>query len=432
MKLSTFQIVFLGAFVFFAITGVIAFATFQSSGSGDLPPMTVWGTLPNEAMVTFLKSDAVASLELQLTYVQKSEETFSSDFTEALARGAAPDIVIVPDSYFLSMKNKLMPISEKSLPLRDFKDAFIEAGELFVRSTGIYGVPVAVDPLVMYWNRSLYGGAGISTPPRSWDEFFVLAPKFNQYDDSKNITQTIVSLGEFVNISHAKSILATLIFQGGNSIVRETPDGFESILPFGGNNLTPPAESALLFYTEFANSAKPVYSWNKALPNSQDAFVSGTSATYFGLASELPTLRRRNPNLNFDVAVMPQVKGSASKVTYGRVYALSIPRLAANPIASFEVVKLLASEQANIAFSEALNLPPVRRTLLTEAPSNAYFSIFYSSALISRGWLDPSPRETAVVFKDMVESVNSGKERISAAISRAQELMRVIIDRLGK
>ncbi len=50
MKLSTFQVIFLGAFVFFAIAGVITFATFQSSGTGDLPPVTIWGTLPNVAI----------------------------------------------------------------------------------------------------------------------------------------------------------------------------------------------------------------------------------------------------------------------------------------------------------------------------------------------------------------------------------------------
>ncbi len=432
MKLSTFQVIFLGAFVFFAIAGVITFATFQSSGTGDLPPVTIWGTLPNVAIEQFLKSDAVASFDLQITYVQKSEETFSNELTEALARGTSPDLIILSDPYFLSLRNKLLPISEKSLPLRSFKDSFIEAGELFVSSAGIYAVPIAVDPMLMYWNRGLYGSAGISTPPRSWDEFFTLAQKFNQYDDNGNILQTIAPLGEFVNVQYAKSLLATLILQGGNSIIREGGSGLESVLSFSGSGLTPPAESALLFYTEFANPSKPVYSWNKSLPNSTDAFVSGVSGTYFGLASELLSLRRRNPNLNFDIALMPQVKGATTKLTYGKVYALAIPRLAPNPTASFEVLKILAGESANAALAESLNLPPVHRSLLSTPPSDAYLSTFYSSALVSRAWLDPSPKETSVVFRDMVESVNSGKERISAAISRAQELLRVIIDRLGK
>jgi hypothetical protein len=69
--------------------------------------------------------------------------------------------------------------------------------------------------------------------------------------------------------------------------------------------------------------------------------------------------------------------------------------------------------------SDLSGLPPARRDILAVRPENPYQSVFYRSALISSVWLDPNQVETELIFKDLVESVTSGRERLSEAISRA-------------
>ena len=54
---------------------------------------------------------------------------------------------------------------------RDFKNTYIEEGELYLAANGILGLPITVDPMVMYWNRDIFSSAAIAAPPSYWDEF---------------------------------------------------------------------------------------------------------------------------------------------------------------------------------------------------------------------------------------------------------------------
>ena len=65
-------------------------------------------------------------------------------------------------------------------------------------------------------------------------------------------------------------------------------------------------------------------------------------------------------------------------------------------------------------------LPPARRDLLSTKPTDAYGALFYGEALKSRGWLDPDYWFTSSVFKEMVESVSSGKARPSEAVEKME------------
>ena len=56
--------------------------------------------------------------------------------------------------------------------------------------------------------------------------------------------------------------------------------------------------------------------------------------------------------------------------------------------------------------------------------------LFYKSALISKAFLDPDTERTDIIFKDLIERIVSGRERISQASRRAVvELNALIIDR---
>ncbi len=60
------------------------------------------------------------------------------------------------------------------------------------------------------------------------------------------------------------------------------------------------------FYTRFARPDNTLYSWNRSFSSDRDRFVSGDLALYFGYGSEGKELERLNPNLNFDIAEVPQ------------------------------------------------------------------------------------------------------------------------------
>lgn len=404
----------------FLLAGVAAFALYRGGGAKALPTVVIWGTLSSRTMVDFSQDPGLQKAGVKFDYVEKSPAVFEKDFVEALASGQPPDILIFPHDLLLKHQNKLAVIPFKTLPERQFKDSFIESGEIFLTPEGALGIPVLVDPLVMYFNRNMLSGKGIATPPKYWDEFFTIAPKFNEKNNAGNLKKTIVALGETSNIANFKEIFSALILQAGSPITFiEVGGKLSSALARNSGFENIPAEAALRFYTEFSNPVKPVFSWNKSMLNSRDAFVAEELGTYFGLSSELNLLRARNPNLNFDVTTLPQIRDGKTRVTYGRIYGLVIPKSGKNISAAFTVASEIASVGSLQNLSELSGLSSSRRALLSIPPESPYQSVFYDSAIMTKVWRDPSPSETYIIFKDMVESVISGKARLSEAVGRA-------------
>ena len=194
----------------------------------------------------------------------------------------------------------------------------------------------------------------------------------------------------------------------------------------GANNA---GVSALNFYTQFSNPLGLTYSWNKSLPNSRDAFLAGDLAIYFGFASELSELRARNPNLYFDVAAFPQPKGAKKSVTFGKLYGAAVMKSSKDIANSARIAFLLTSNQALRGFSQKSGWPTVRRDLLSAKPTDAFGALFYDSALKSRGWLDPDYWATSAAFKEMIESVSSGKARPSEAVGKMEQEINKLIAR---
>lgn len=428
--MTSFQIGIIAVFVIFAVIGVLAFSGIGGIGGNDneIGKVQIWGTVPQELMDAMFND---INIEIDnfvgVNYTEKDKNTYNNEFVEALASGTGPDLFLLPHDGIVRHKDKIIELSYKSFSEREFKNTFIEEGELYLTEMGILGLPFIIDPLVMYWNRDIFQTAGIANSPQYWDELFVLSPKITQRDLASNITRSFVALGEFDNIENAKEILSAFIIQSGNPIVAFVDGELKSVIKEKFGFATSPAESAVRFYTEFSNPVKSVYSWNRSLSNSKQLFASGDLAIYFGFASELSSIIRANPNLNFDVSLLPQLRDSNRRVTYGEMSAFAVPRASRNPTGAF-IVGIMLTDIVNIsAFSSAMGLPPVRRDLLSREPSGAFTSVFYDSALVSNAWLEPDSVEADDIFQNMVESVTSGRARLGEAIDMANEELNLLL-----
>lgn len=420
--MSKFQLILTGIFAIFIIVGVLFFAT--SRGGNNLPTanVTVWGTFDEAIFLSALDSSPTGQDDsINITYVQKEESSFDQELIEALASSTGPDIILISQDAILKHQNKLFAIPFETYSERTFRDLFIESGELSIFPEGIYSIPVLSDPVVMYWNRTMFNNANLSRPPIYWNEFFGLSEKMTKKDETFGIEKSAVSLGEYLNIKNAKEILSMLINQAGNPIVQKSGSNLSSVLdqkPAEAQGVLP-AVAALNFYVEFSNPVKPFYSWNRSLPEAQDVFLSGDLALYFGFASELYDIRQKNPNLNFDIAHVPQSLNTRKVQTYGDIYSLAITKNSKDISGALRTIISLTSKETAGIFSSFTGLPPVRRDLLAEAQTDPYLSIFYDSALHSWTWLDPDKELSENIFKNMIENVTSGRMRTTEAIGRA-------------
>jgi ABC-type glycerol-3-phosphate transport system substrate-binding protein len=418
-------------FALLAFVALFIIATFSGNTTQAVGSVTIWGPLSEGVMNPVIQEVQVSSNELRDTeYVFVPEDELIPQLVEAIATGTGPDMVLFPASAFIAHQDKLIPIPYRTISRRTFQDTFIESGEVFLRDEGVFGIPFYIDPYVLYWNRTLFSEAGVARAPRYWDEVADIAPRLSKKTEAGTLLQSAIALGEWDNVRGAKDILVSLITGLGGSVVDDASNGaLVATLSRRGSGNVLASESALRFYTEFADPNQTVFSWNRAQPDNRDAFVGGLLAMYLGRASELRSIRESNPNLNFDIAPYPYARDGSVTVP-AHVYALAIPRGSRNPNGAVLVAQILSASGAQNTLKTETGLPSVRRDELALAPDNPYESIFRDAALNGHIFKDPDAEETDRILKRMVESVTSGRARLSEAIFNAQSELERVVNRV--
>ena len=426
-----FQTILLAFFGVMAVVGLIAFSKTPTKKSDSAIAeaqgnVEIWGSFPDSGGLSKMINDFNDTYKgsFSISYQYHDPKTFDSDIVEALASGKGPDVLLLPDDLILRHSDKIDMIPYSSVPPGVFSANFIQAAEIYMRDDGLVALPFAIDPIVMYWNRDIFTNASITQPPQYWDEFLTMTPKLTkQNSKTSDITQSAIAFGEFVNVDHAKDILAMLFLQVGNPIVKfiKGHPVAEVAVTNDSNKFVVDQDvvSALRFFMDFSNPVKSIYTWSRAKSNSQDEFINGNLAVLFDFASAYNNIAEKNPHLNFAVAQVPQPRGTKAEVTFARVHGLAVLKSSRNKKTAFIAVqRLLVDKNAAKDFASAYNLPPVRRDLLANKPNDAALAVFYDAAIRSRTWLDPKPETTDKAFKNMVESISSGRQDVDAAVSQ--------------
>ncbi len=430
--MSTFQIILLCAFGACIGAGVIAFALYRGGSGQQTPAITIWGTADQTLMDSFINK--AVGTKANIYYVQKKAATFATDLISAVATGKGPDAILGTQAELFSNRALLTTIPYTSYAESTFQSTYITEAQLFLQPQGILAIPLGVDPLVMYWNKVILSNAGIVGAPTTWSQLTALVPKLTVADKAYNVTQSTVGMGDYVNVLNAKAIISLLMMQAGNFIV--APDSstgdFTPIIGLN-NTYTNEAANALTFYTQFANPTSPVYTWNRALPNSQDLFVANQLALYFGFASEYQTLAERNPNLDFDVAIVPQLDKNATagavtpNLTFGNIYGLAVLRSSTNGATAVSDIYSLTTQAAAASWTSLSGLAPVRLDSMAADPASPTAPIFNQSALWARGWNDPNAVATDKIFQTMVDSITSGQQDPAGAVATAQSQFGTVV-----
>ncbi|MDP1689859.1 MAG: extracellular solute-binding protein [bacterium] len=435
MKISLFQGILMGVFIIGALIGLFVFATYTSKNSSNaIGPVLIWGTLPKEDMNTVLSSVARTEIGLKnITYIEKDPATIVTDLSAAIATGAAPDLVLDSQENLHALAKFIAPISLATLPMRTFQNTFVEEGSIFLApgEAGYYGVPFLVDPLVLFSNRSILSSSGIAKPPSTWEALVGLVPSVARLTPTRQITRGLIALGTYNNVHSARGILSTLFLQTGVQLSSSFSNNGALIANLGGavpaSGAAPPGRAVLGFYTQFADPSKVSYTWNVSLPDSERMFLTGDLALYIGYASRARFLQQANPNLNFDIAPLPQPATARVKSVYGLMYALMIPRGAKNATGAYAAAVLLTSAAEQAAAATHTGLAPAVLSQLAVVPADPIAAVTYAEALYSKGWLSPSAASTDAVFSSMINNVITGRSTLNAALISAERSLSALL-----
>ncbi len=365
-------------------------------------------------------------------YTQMNPDTYEQDLVEALASGKTPDIIMFRSSWLAKHGNKISPLPETIMTLRNFQETFPDVATVdFVRQPAdkIYALPVWTDVLAMFYNKDLFNTAGIATPPKTWDDFIKTVQKLSGKDKFGNLTKSGAAIGIANNVNNAADILSLLMLQAGTKMISD--DGTEAAFDRSitvGNSTYKPGESALRFYTDFANPKSNAYTWNDKLPNSFDAFTLGQTAIIFDYAVNIPRIKQKAPNLRLGIALVPQLANATKAVNYADFWGYSVPMVSKNPEAAWNFLVFLTSKDINKYFSNAVLRPASRRDVLSEEQALPDLGIFADSILSATNWYRVDPKAIDNIFKDMINSVVLGgvkpADAISDAAARITSLMR--------
>jgi hypothetical protein len=227
----------------------------------------------------------------------------------------------------------------------------------------------------------------------------------------------VVALGEFNNVRNSFGVMSMLLTQAGSGGVVESERGYEIKLQESIAGAINPLRTAIEFYTRFSQPANSYYSWNRSLPQDRAAFVGEDLVFYFGYASEAREIERLNPNLNFDIAEVPQGAAASVRRTYGQFYGLALLRSSDNSNAAYAVMAQLNSPQQATDIAVNSGLAPVSRQAISAGSNDTYGRIAFASAGIAYGWLNPDVSTTNQIFATMSSDVNQNRRTIDQSVN---------------
>ncbi len=426
MKLRPFElalVVVFGTLFFLALILLRTYTPEADPNASSLEAgVSIWGTVPEAAFLDVLKQISVTDPNYKnVTYRYISPEKFDNVFVNALADQTAPDLLFLAHESLVEHRNRLQSINYDSFPMRDFRSLYIDGAEIFALSDGIYALPVAVDPLVMYWNRDMFANNGLLKAPTTWEEVVnQIVPTLTVTDSYRSITRSALAMGDYSNIKNAFPVLSLLLLQGGSGLVGESNNFYQVRLNESvGQGSAQPFVNVATFFTNFNNINNTLYSWNVSLRPDIEMFLSEDLAIYFGLASEARSIAARNPNLSFDVAEVPQGATASVKRNYGIFYGLAIPKASKNKAGAALVLQNLSGEGNAVKLANLSGFAPVHRTSLVSGSNDLYGRVAYASAIYSRGWLNPDRDRLDSILQQMLSSINANRNNISSATADA-------------
>lgn len=385
-------------------------------------------------------------------------DEYEKEILNALAEDRGPDIFSINNTWLRKYQSKLAPLppstsmvypvvkgsikkeivnelrSTNSLTLKSLRDNFAEVVyNDVVLEDKIYGLPLSVDTLAMYYNRDLLSNAGIVQLPAYWNrDFLVAVNKLTRLDSKEGIVQSGVSLGGAYNISRSPDILSLLMMQNG--ALMQSADGFVSFNQTPSatkNSAYNPGLEALKFYSDFSNPVKESYSWNESLENSLDMFISGNLAIMFSYSYDFETIKSRSPKLNFSVTKFPQIEGSPpTNINFANYWVEVVSNKSKYQNEAWNFLQFITSpEQARLYLAKTKK-PTALKILIPEQSGNDELSVFASQILTARSWykgLNPEIAETAL--REMILNIvnNPGgklQDMINIAASRVQQTVK--------
>jgi multiple sugar transport system substrate-binding protein len=357
-----------------------------------------------------------------INYQKKDPNSYEQELINALAIDKGSDIWMMHNTWLPKHENKIAALPENLFSYSNFLQTYVDvAGQDLTKNNRIFGIPLYVDTLALFYNRNYFNSAGIASPPETWEDLVDGLDNLIKKTAWGSIERAGIAIGTAENVNRASDILALLMLQNGTKMTSDDKKSvnFTESINLRGETYYP-AKEALRFYTDFSNPTKNVYTWNRQMPYSIDAFADSKAAMLLGYAHYLPILNDKNPYLDFRIAPMPQIKGSTFDINYANYWAFTVSKKSKAQNEAWKFILYLGQKANSQRYLQLTKRPTSRRDLIAwQKKDNLDLAIFAEQSLTARSWYQIDSGEIEKIFNNAIESVVLG----SATYNRAIENM---------
>ena len=423
------KIYIIGGIIGFLLLVIIIAVVISATGNkktSTLPTgpvtLTFWNTFEDsQNLEPLFQAYTQQHPNVHIVYTKKNVETYETDLINALASGNGPDIFAINNSWLPKYLDKVVPATDSTITFNDYKNAFVDVVVSdFTKDRKIYGIPMAIDSLALYYNKDILGTAGIATPPKTWDELAQDVRQIKKQDSTGYFSRSGVAMGTNANVNRAVDILYLLMLQQGT--VPYASDGsypqFSQSVQKNGSNYSPSSE-ALSFYTSFANPYSPNYNWNSRSDYSIDSFANGRAAFLYSYSYTRQTLLQKSPNLNFDVTGVPQPNLDDPAVNYANYWGQVVSKQSKNSAVAWDFIKYLTSKAALDKYYSQNKLPSSRKDLISLQIQDPDIGVFANANLTAKSFYKPDQVKMDNIFGTMIDNIILKHLSVDTALSQA-------------
>lgn len=406
----------------------------------QLKPVTlnVWSVYENSSDLKPL-FDKYQKLHPTITikYKKFSIDEYEDQLLEAWAEDRGPDIYFLPNNWISKYKNKITPLPSKiKLPYRETKSSGIGNFQKVdiidsvkdVRTTSlndltqnypsviyndvvkndgkenkIYGLPLSLDTLGLFYNEDLLRYANIAFPPETWTEFNNMVKNISLLNENGDFEQSGTALGTTNNITNSVDILILLMFQNGVNLVR--PDNRINLEDPETQDL---ALEAINFYNDYSNPIKEVYSWNESQDEAMEAFINGQVAFFFGYPYHLSQIKSRVTNkFNLKTAKIPQIKDTLRPANFANYWIMTVSHKTNNADPAWGFIDFASRKENVKMYLDKTKKPTALKSLKDEQAADLELKPFVEQILTAQSWYRGDSPEKADEY--IIEIINKIK-----------------------
>ena len=430
-----FYVLVAGIVVLVLITSVLILRG-VGGGSVKRVKLEFWGVFDEKGAFEKIIADyRNLNPGIDVNYRVMPFESYERDLVDALAAGTNPDIVMIHNTWLPKHKDKLESAPEKIsqekepfFTIKNYREQFVEvAYKDLVSEDKIYGFPLYVDTLALFYNRDLFNAAGLTKPPETWEEFNKYTQVLTKLDSEGRIIKSGTALGTAKNINRSTDILMALMLQSGVVMTNTINTNATFARPVNGERL---GDIALEYYTSFANSAYSVYCWNDQKNYSIDAFVQGDVAMMFNYSHQIPIIKNKAARLNFAVAPLPQPDPGDPR-NYANYWGAAVVKKARDTEEAWKFLRFLTSRSPSIDYLNATLRPAARRDVIELQKNDLDFGLFALQALTAKSWYQVDNKAIESIFAEMIDNVNFNRLQVRDAIRNAESRVNVLMSSLN-